>query len=92
MAVPISAFPLRGPPARTTSPSSPPCLAPGATLLPCRVKFRDNEDLQTLDSNRQSGGERSVSTILYLIALQVRVGSCCASALCFIFHTILCRC
>ncbi|KAL4856314.1 Structural maintenance of chromosomes protein 5 [Chlorella vulgaris] len=35
-----------------------------------RVKFRDNEDLQTLDSNRQSGGERSVSTILYLIALQ----------------------
>jgi hypothetical protein len=37
----------------------------------CRVKFRDSEELQTLDANRQSGGERSVSTILYLIALQV---------------------
>lgn len=36
-----------------------------------RVKFRDSEELQTLDANRQSGGERSVSTILYLIALQV---------------------
>ncbi|KAL4440548.1 hypothetical protein ABPG75_003549 [Micractinium tetrahymenae] len=35
-----------------------------------RVKFRDTEELQTLDANRQSGGERSVSTILYLIALQ----------------------
>lgn len=35
-----------------------------------RVKFRDSEELQTLDANRQSGGERSVSTILYLIALQ----------------------
>ena len=35
-----------------------------------RVKFRDNEALATLDASRQSGGERSVSTILYLIALQ----------------------
>ena len=39
----------------------------------CRVKFRDAEELQTLDANRQSGGERSVSTMLYLISLQVRV-------------------
>ncbi|GAB4819497.1 hypothetical protein N2152v2_006543 [Parachlorella kessleri] len=35
-----------------------------------RVKFRDAEELQTLDANRQSGGERSVSTMLYLISLQ----------------------
>jgi structural maintenance of chromosomes protein 5 len=35
-----------------------------------RVKFRANEELATLDANRQSGGERSVSTILYLVALQ----------------------
>jgi chromosome segregation ATPase len=27
--------------------------------------------MQKLDASRQSGGERSVSTILYLIALQV---------------------
>ena len=37
-----------------------------------RVKFRDGEPLQLLTANCQSGGERSVSTILYLIALQVR--------------------
>lgn len=36
-----------------------------------RVKFRESEQLQLLNANRQSGGERSVSTILYLIALQV---------------------
>ena len=35
-----------------------------------RVKFREEEALATLDANRQSGGERSVSTILYLVALQ----------------------
>lgn len=37
-----------------------------------RVKFRDDEDLQVLTASRQSGGERSVSTILYLISIQVR--------------------
>lgn len=37
-----------------------------------RVKFRDTEDLQVLTASRQSGGERSVSTILYLISIQVR--------------------
>lgn len=36
-----------------------------------KVKFRAEEALQTLSSHRQSGGERSVSTMLYLIALQV---------------------
>ncbi len=45
------------------------------TARPCRrVKFRDAEELQTLDANRQSGGERSVSTMLYLISLQVGAG------------------
>ena len=36
-----------------------------------RVKFRDSEQMQLLTASRQSGGERSVSTMLYLIALQV---------------------
>ncbi|KAG9231796.1 P-loop containing nucleoside triphosphate hydrolase protein [Amylocarpus encephaloides] len=35
-----------------------------------KVKFRENETLQILDSHRQSGGERSVSTIFYLMSLQ----------------------
>lgn len=35
-----------------------------------KVKFRKEEDLVALTANRQSGGERSVSTILYLMALQ----------------------
>ena len=43
---------------------------PPHTPRPCRVKFREATELQTLDANTQSGGERSVSTILYLIALQ----------------------
>ncbi|KAJ3023997.1 Structural maintenance of chromosomes protein 5 [Thoreauomyces humboldtii] len=34
------------------------------------VKFRDSEKLNQLTGQRQSGGERSVSTILYLMALQ----------------------
>ncbi|KAI8807000.1 hypothetical protein BJ742DRAFT_814086 [Cladochytrium replicatum] len=34
------------------------------------VKFRENEKLQQLTAQRQSGGERSVTTILYLMALQ----------------------
>ena len=34
------------------------------------VKFRDEEPLSLLDSHRQSGGERAVSTIFYLMALQ----------------------
>lgn len=35
-----------------------------------KVKFRESEELQLLDQHRQSGGERSVSTIFYLMALQ----------------------
>jgi chromosome segregation ATPase len=31
---------------------------------------RENETLQLLDQHRQSGGERSVSTIFYLMSLQ----------------------
>ncbi|KAL4917725.1 P-loop containing nucleoside triphosphate hydrolase protein [Aspergillus aurantiobrunneus] len=34
------------------------------------VKFREHESLSLLDSHRQSGGERAVSTIFYLMALQ----------------------
>ncbi|CAI4036289.1 hypothetical protein SMKI_15G1280 [Saccharomyces mikatae IFO 1815] len=34
------------------------------------VKFRDNAPLKKLDSHTQSGGERAVSTVLYMIALQ----------------------
>ena len=35
-----------------------------------KVAFRDSEGLHPLDGRRQSGGERSVSTMLYIIALQ----------------------
>ena len=35
-----------------------------------QVKFRENEPLSQLDSHRQSGGERAVSTIFYLMSLQ----------------------
>ncbi|KAI9654314.1 MAG: Structural maintenance of chromosomes protein 5 [Alyxoria varia] len=34
------------------------------------VRFREGEQLSLLDSHRQSGGERAVSTIFYLMALQ----------------------
>ena len=34
------------------------------------VKFRENEPLQRLTASRQSGGERAVTTIFYLMALQ----------------------
>jgi chromosome segregation ATPase len=37
-----------------------------------QVKFRDQNQLQDLRARVQSGGERSVSTILYLMGLQVR--------------------
>ena len=35
-----------------------------------QVKFRESEPLSQLDAHRQSGGERAVSTIFYLMALQ----------------------
>ncbi|KAF9698251.1 hypothetical protein EKO04_003467 [Ascochyta lentis] len=34
------------------------------------VRFREGESMSVLNANRQSGGERSVSTIFYLMALQ----------------------
>ncbi|KAK3991141.1 SMC5-like protein [Cladorrhinum sp. PSN332] len=35
-----------------------------------KVRFRQGETLQRLDQHRQSGGERAVSTIFYLMSLQ----------------------
>lgn len=35
-----------------------------------RVKFREKSDLQVLSAQVHSGGERSVSTIMYLMAMQ----------------------
>lgn len=35
-----------------------------------RVKFREHESLTQLDAHRQSGGERAVSTVFYLMSLQ----------------------
>ncbi|EEP81124.1 hypothetical protein UREG_05966 [Uncinocarpus reesii 1704] len=35
-----------------------------------QVKFREQESLAVLNAHRQSGGERAVSTIFYLMALQ----------------------
>ncbi|KAJ5110093.1 Structural maintenance of chromosome complex subunit SmcA [Penicillium argentinense] len=35
-----------------------------------QVKFRQSEELSILNAHRQSGGERAVSTIFYLMALQ----------------------
>lgn len=38
--------------------------------LKIRVKFRDADELQELTRNHQSGGERAVTTAVYMIALQ----------------------
>lgn len=35
-----------------------------------KVKFRDSEQLKELSAFQQSGGERSVATMIYMIALQ----------------------
>ncbi len=35
-----------------------------------KVRFRENETMQRLDKQRQSGGERAVSTVFYLMSLQ----------------------
>jgi len=35
-----------------------------------QVKYRDSDDYQELDPHRQSGGERSVATAIYMLALQ----------------------
>jgi chromosome segregation ATPase len=42
----------------------------GEWSIQIHVKFREHESLSLLDSHRQSGGERAVSTIFYLMALQ----------------------
>lgn len=42
----------------------------GEWSIQIHVKFREHESLSQLDSHRQSGGERAVSTIFYLMALQ----------------------
>ncbi|CAI6261297.1 unnamed protein product [Periconia digitata] len=42
----------------------------GKWAIQIQVRFRENESLSILDSHRQSGGERAVSTIFYLMALQ----------------------
>lgn len=34
------------------------------------VRFRDDSELQPLDAHTQSGGERAVSTAVYLLSLQ----------------------
>ena len=34
------------------------------------VKFRENTDLKVLDNHSQSGGERAVSTIFFIMSLQ----------------------
>ncbi|XP_014204116.1 structural maintenance of chromosomes protein 5 [Copidosoma floridanum] len=38
--------------------------------LQIRVKFRDADELQVLTRNHQSGGERAVTTAVYMISLQ----------------------
>ncbi|XP_023721137.1 structural maintenance of chromosomes protein 5 isoform X2 [Cryptotermes secundus] len=47
--------------------------------LRIKVKFRDQDLLQELTQNLQSGGERSVATAIYMISLQelTRVPFCC---------------
>jgi chromosome segregation ATPase len=40
-----------------------------AWTLDILVKFRSSEKLQQLTAHRQSGGERSLTTILYLMSL-----------------------
>jgi hypothetical protein len=53
------------------------------------VKFRNNEELQELNAQRQSGGERSVSTMLYLMAMQVRLYDDLTSVLTRMLHMLL---
>lgn len=38
--------------------------------LQLNVRFRDGQDLCPLDGNKHSGGERAVSTVMFLMALQ----------------------
>ncbi|KAJ2850517.1 Structural maintenance of chromosomes protein 5 [Coemansia brasiliensis] len=47
----------------------------GSWGVEIRVAFRKSEALQVLDNHRQSGGERAVSTILYLQSMQCMVAA-----------------
>ena len=47
-----------------------PPTAPDAAAVRVSVRFREGEALHPLDGRRQSGGERAVATMLYLVALQ----------------------
>jgi chromosome segregation ATPase len=55
-------------PASSSGTRRPPSPADASVRL--RVRFREGEQLQPLDGSRQSGGERSVATVLYLVAMQ----------------------
>ena len=35
-----------------------------------QVRFKEEQELRSLDKHTQSGGEKSVSTMLYLVSLQ----------------------
>ena len=41
-----------------------------------RVRFKENQELRLLDKHTQSGGEKSVSTMLYLVSLQEEAPWC----------------
>lgn len=43
--------------------------------LQLKVSFKNNQDVSVLDGKKHSGGERSVSTIMYLMALQHLISS-----------------
>ena len=40
------------------------------TIIFLQVRFRQGQDLQDLSKGTQSGGEKSVSTAVYMMALQ----------------------
>ena len=46
-------------------------LDPGSYGLSIKVSYRRGEGVQELKREYQSGGEKSVATMLYLLALQV---------------------
>ena len=49
-----------------------PLVVLSALPLPLRpqVRFKEEQELRSLDKHTQSGGEKSVSTMLYLVSLQ----------------------
>lgn len=72
LAKPLSAASASAPasdPASTSASAEDAALAFEEYTVEIRVKFRQEEELQLLTAERQSGGERSLSTILYLMSL-----------------------